>query len=192
MSKRKSQSEIDPAAPSGDAACEQRPEEAAAETGEASGPELLQRLGAERDEAVAARQRALADLANFQRRAQSNELRAVETGAAQVIRSVLGVLDHFDLALSQDHAQIDVEQLVGGVRIVRDELLKALQTHGVERVEPAVGDEFDPNRHEAMLRMHVEGAPPNTIASVLQPGYVMGDMVLRPAKVTVAAAEDDD
>ncbi|MHC4448069.1 MAG: hypothetical protein ACYSXF_09865, partial [Planctomycetota bacterium] len=92
MSKRKSQSEIDPAAPSGDAACEARSEEAGAETGEAPGPELLERLGAERDEAVAARQRALADLANFQRRAQSNEFRAVQTGAAQVIRSVLGVL----------------------------------------------------------------------------------------------------
>ncbi len=192
MSKRKSQSEIDPAAPLGDAACEPRPEEAAAETGEAAGPELLERLGAQRDEAVAARQRALADLANFQRRAQANELRAVATGSAQVIRSVLGVLDQFDLALNQDFTRIDVEQLVGGVRIVRDELLKALQTHGVERVEPAVGDDFDPNCHEAMRRMHVEGAQPNTIASVLQPGYVMGDMVLRPAKVTVVAAEEDD
>ena len=192
MSKRKSQSEIDPAAPSGDAAGEPRPEEAGAETGEAAGPELLEQLGAQRDEAVAARQRALADLANFQRRAQSNELRAVATGSARVIRSVLGVLDHFDLALNQDHTRIDLEQLVGGVRIVRDELLKALRTHGVERVEPAVGDEFDPNCHEAMRRVDVEGARPNTIASVLQPGYVMGDMVLRPAKVAVAAAEEDD
>ncbi|MCH6551253.1 MAG: nucleotide exchange factor GrpE [Planctomycetes bacterium] len=111
-------------------------------------------------------------------------------GSAQVIRSVLGVLDHFDLALNQDHTRIDVEQLVGGVRIVRDELLKALQTHGVERVEPAVGDEFDPNRHEAMMRQPSDDAAPNTIVSVLSPGYTMGDLVLRPAKVAVAAAEE--
>ena len=57
----------------------------------------------------------------------------------------------------------------------------------MQRIEPVVGDEFDPNRHEAVMRQPAEGIAPNHIVSVLQPGYAMGDQVLRPAKVAVAA-----
>lgn len=147
---------------------------------------LLADLKAELDEAVDARKRALADFANYQRRSTDNEFRAAREGAARVVRSLLAVLDHFDLALEQDTGKVTVEQLLGGVRIVRDELTKALESHGVCRIQPEVGEAFDPNRHEAVLQQTVEGVEPNHIASVLQPGYVLGDMVLRPAKVGVA------
>ncbi len=155
-----------------------------------AGPQLVERLQLEREEAVAARQRALADLVNFQRRAEANEHRALQTGAARVVRSILAVLDHFDLAVDQDAEKLSVEQLIGGVRIVHDDLLNALQSQGVERIEPVIGDEFDPNRHEAMMRQPSDEAAPNTIVSVLSPGYTLGDLVLRPAKVAVAAAEE--
>ena len=69
-------------------------------------------------------------------------------------------------------------------------LLKALQGQGVARIEPLFGDEFDPNRHEAIMRQPSDEAAPNTIVSVLSPGYTLGDLVLRPAKVAVAAAEE--
>jgi molecular chaperone GrpE len=107
-----------------------------------------------------------------------------------VVRSLLGVLDHVDLALEQDTAQITVEQLVVGVKIVRDELARALAGHGVKRVEPVAGDEFDPSCHEAVLHQPAADVDPNHIVSVLQPGYMMGDLVLRPAKVAVAAPSD--
>ena len=152
---------------------------------------VLEELKAELDEAIAARKRALADFANYQRRAAEAELRAAEGGAAGVARSLLGVLDHLDLALGQDTGQLTVEQLLGGVRIVRDELLKALAAHGVERLEPAVGDEFDPHCHEAVMRQPAGDVPPGHISAVMQPGYVMGRAVLRPAKVTVAAPPDE-
>jgi len=154
--------------------------------------ELVQRLERERDEALAARQRALADFRNYQRRAVQSEQRAVQGGAADVVRSLLAVIDHFDLALGQDTEQITVDQLLGGVRIVRDELVKALESHGVQRIEPARGDEFDPNRHEAMMKQPADDVEPNHIVSVLQLGYQMGDLVLRPAKVAVAAPQDED
>ncbi len=166
--------------------------EPAAEATEPSeaGPDPLEQVMLERDDALAARQRALADLVNFQRRAEANEHRAVQTGAARVVRSILAVLDHFDLALDQDPEQLSVEQLIGGVRIVHDDLLKALQSQGVKRIEPLIGDEFDPNRHEAVMRQPSDEAAPNTIVSVLSPGYAMNDLVLRPAKVAVATAEE--
>ena len=154
--------------------------------------ELVQRLEQERDDALAARQRALADFRNYQRRAAQSEQRAVQSGAAGVVRSLLAVIDHFDLALGQDTGQITVDQLLGGVRIVRDELVKALESHGVQHIEPARGDEFDPNRHEAMMKQPADDVEPNHIVRVLQLGYQMGDLVLRPAKVAVAAPQDED
>ncbi len=153
--------------------------------------EVIEQLKAELAGAVEARKRALADFANYQRRAAENEGRALRSGAAGVVRSLLGALDHFDLALEQDTAQITVEQLVGGVKIVHDELVKALARHGVERIRPAGGDEFDPNRHEAMLHQPADDIEPNHIVSVLQPGYTIGDLVLRPAKVVVAAPSEE-
>jgi molecular chaperone GrpE len=158
------------------------PEEAAA---------MVEQLQAELDEAIASRKRALADFANYQRRAAENEDRAVLSGAAQVVRSLLGALDQFDLAVEQDTEQLTVGQLLDGVRIVRDELIKALEGQGVERIQPAVGEEFDPNRHEAVLRQAAEGIEANEIVSVLRPGYTMGAFVLRPAKVIVAAPPEE-
>lgn len=167
-----------------------QPEDAGMEQVElsAEAAQVLEDLKSELDEAIEARKRALADFANYQRRAAENEARAAEAGAARVVRSLLGVLDHFNLALDLDPKTTTVEQLLGGVRIVRDELIKALEGHGVSIIRPAVGDEFDPNRHEAMLQQPAADVPPHHIVSVFQPGYAMGDVVLRPAKVAVAAA----
>jgi molecular chaperone GrpE len=151
----------------------------------------IELLTAQVEEAVEARKRALADFANYQRRAAENECRALETGAAGVVRSLLGVLDHIDLALDQDTEQITVEQLLSGVSIARDELIKALKSHGVKRICPEPGDEMDPNRHQAMMRVPAEGIEENHIVGVMQPGYLMGELVLRPAKVSVAAPLDD-
>lgn len=153
---------------------------------------LLAELKEELDKAVEARQRALADFANFQRRASQSEQQAVRSGEAGVVRSMLGVLDHFELALDQDKSQVTVEQLLDGVRIVRDELLRTLDRYGVERIAPDAGDEFDPNRHQAVIQQAAAGIAPNHIVAVLQPGYTMGETVLRPAKVAVAPRIDED
>ena len=156
-----------------------------------AGAELVERLELERDEAVAARQRALADFRNYQRRAAESEHHAAKSGAAGVVRSLLAVIDHFDLALGQDTEQVTVDQLVSGLRIVRDEIGKTLEAHGVKRIDPARGDEFDPNLHQAMMKQPDDEVEPNHIVCVLQSGYQMGDLVLRPAKVTVAAPPDE-
>ncbi|MHC5002700.1 MAG: nucleotide exchange factor GrpE [Planctomycetota bacterium] len=153
--------------------------------------DLIHRLEAERDEALAARTRALADYRNFQRRADENEARALLRGASGVARSIVPVLDNFDLALGQDTDQLTVEQLLAGVRLVRDELFKALEAHGVRRIEPEEGEEFDPNCHEAMFKQRTAGLAPNSVVCMLQPGYAIGELVLRPAKVAVSSGADE-
>lgn len=148
-------------------------------------------LQSQYEEALNAKQRALADFRNYQRRALESEQQAYTDGARRMILALLPVLDHFDMALNQDLDSLTVDKLLNGVQIVRDEIGMALQRQGVDLIEPAVGDEFDPNRHEAMMRQSEEGIEPNHIVTILQTGYVMGDVVLRPAKVAVVPGDDD-
>ncbi len=151
------------------------------------GLKLVTELTQQRDEAVAARQRAQADYVNFQRRARENESRARRDGMSSMARALLPVLDHFDLALNQDTEKATVEQLLDGVRIVRGEFTKALQSQKIEAIAPAIGVEFDPNRHQAVMRQPTEEQEANTIVAMLQVGYAIDDVVLRPATVVVAA-----
>ncbi|MDY7109908.1 MAG: nucleotide exchange factor GrpE [Planctomycetota bacterium] len=154
--------------------------------------QLVGRLEGERDEAIAARQRALADLVNYQRRAVENERHARRDGRADVVRSLLPALDNFDLALAQDPGQISMQQLHHGVRMVREELGRALESHGVRLIAPEVGAEFDPNEHRAVMRQATDEHEPNTIVAVLQVGYVMDGLILRPASVSVAAPIEEN
>lgn len=154
------------------------------------GAELVRQIQAERDEAIDGRLRALADFRNYQRRALENEQRAMQSGSSRLVRAILPALDHLDLALSQNPDQMNVAQLLEAIRIVRDEFSKALNTQGVERIEPSPGEAFDPHRHEAVMRQPLANAPPNSVVSSFQAGYGMGDTIIRPAKVSVALSDD--
>ena len=78
-----------------------------------------------------------------QRRAAENEQRACHDGVVRIVRSLMPVLDHFDLALDQRREQVSIDQLLDGVGMVREEMLKALAAHEVEVIHPKRGDEFD-------------------------------------------------
>ena len=120
--------------------------------GDGGGDAELALALAERDEAVAARQRALADYANYQRRSVENEARARVGGLVQMVRALLPVLDHFDLALAQDLSKLSVEQLAKSIEMTRAELQKALEQNGISRIEPAAGEAFNPVEHDAVMR----------------------------------------
>jgi molecular chaperone GrpE len=149
---------------------------------------LISTLTQERDEARDARLRALADFRNFQRRATENETRALAGGKSHIVRSLLPALDQLDIALAQDCENMSTEQMVTAFRLIRDELLRAMAQHDVHAILPQVGDEFDPNMHEAMMQQPSAEVPENHITMVMQGGYQMGATVLRPAKVAVASA----
>jgi molecular chaperone GrpE len=139
----------------------------------------------ERDELYARLQRVSADYQNFMRRSETNLVDSIHLASGDVLKRFVPVLDHFDTALGVETKSEDAKALHDGFRIVRDELLKVLQQAGVERVEPQVGDAFDPHRHEAMLQQTAEGVNPGHIAMVFQPGYVYKNRTLRAAKVAV-------
>jgi molecular chaperone GrpE len=135
--------------------------------------------------------RALADFQNYQRRALANEAQARDEGASTVVKSVVPVLDHFDLALGQDPEKASAASILEGVKLIKGELLRTLAGHGVSVIEPKPGEELDHHRHEAVGQMSVEDLDPGRIAACLQAGYRVGERVLRPAKVMVVAPDAD-
>jgi len=134
--------------------------------------------------------RLAADYQNYQRRAQQNVVQAREQQTMSLARQILPVLDHFDQAFehagpSDDEQEAAPSDLFKGMTIVRDELIRVLGTMGIQRLDAQPGEEFDPNRHEALMRQPSEEYDSGNVAQQLQPGYSLGDKILRPAKVIV-------
>lgn len=163
--------------------------EATGDAGAASLEQRVAQLEAERNELHEKYLRTVADYQNSRRRAVANEREAWLQGATGVILNVLTVMDHFDLALGQDPAKATAEQILSGVRLIRDELMRVLSHQGVTVISPAPNDEFDFHRHEAVTQADAEGVEPGRIVATLQAGYAMGDRVIRPAKVSVKPKE---
>jgi molecular chaperone GrpE len=152
---------------------------------------LVARLAAEANTAEEGRMRALADFRNFQRRSIENEGRAKKEGLSGVVRSLLPALDHFDLALQSVGASATIEQVVTGVGMVRGEILRALESNGVKIITADPGTSFEPGQHEAVgvkpFEAGDEAFEVGSVAISISPGYALGDVVLRPAKVMLVA-----
>lgn len=128
--------------------------------------------------------RAVAELQNFRRRAETERNDAVRYASADLIRALLPAVD--DLERTMAAASTDESSpLLDGVKLVHQNLLKALEVHHVKRIE-SVGQPFDPALHEAMTQQPSADQPPGTVLVEYEPGYVLWDRVLRHAKVIVA------
>jgi molecular chaperone GrpE len=160
--------------------------------GEAPEPTTIEQLQQERDDLEERLKRVSADYQNYMRRAQQNVTTAQQQQLMSVAKSLVTVLDHFDNALQVDPETTSPQKMMEGVEMVRSELLRVLGQHGVERIEAEVGEPFDPNRHEAMMRQPTDEVEPNHVAMQMQPGYALGEMTIRPAKVAVAQSSDGD
>lgn len=160
--------------------------------GDASETEIKDPIAELEDQAAEWREkylRSLADFQNYQRRALINERQARQEGTASVLEKLLTVLDNLDRVLSPDVSGMNIEQVVEGVRVTRDEMLRVLSGLGMNRLDVAPGDEFVPGRHEAMLQQPSDEVEPGHIVAQFAPGYALGDRVLRPVKVSVAPSE---
>lgn len=126
-----------------------------------------------------------ADYQNLQRRSAKEILEARQNADADFARSMLTVLDHFDMALNIDPSKTDAATLLNGMKITFDELKKVLAQRGIEPFDPT-GQPFDPHQHEAIMQEPAEDKPPMTVLQTFQPGYRIADRILRPAKVKVS------
>jgi molecular chaperone GrpE len=150
---------------------------------------LLADAEAKRDEYLELARRAQADFENYRKRMAAEVQAAAFRGKAGVAREVVPVLDDLERALGA--AGLDPEGdsedgLAHGVLLVFRGLRETLKRQGVEAVDPK-GEKFDPNRHEALSTMPVEGVESGTVVEVLQKGYLMDEQLIRPARVVVSA-----
>jgi len=143
----------------------------------------LVKTAAERDQYLALAQRTQADFENYRKRVARDAAAAQERGVAKLAKELLPALDNLDRAID---AAEDEDPLLAGVRLVRSELSAALARLGIEAFAP-LGEVFDPNLHEAVAQQPVEGAVSGAVAEVFQNGYRMGETIIRPARVLVAA-----
>jgi molecular chaperone GrpE len=144
-------------------------------------------LEKERDEFRALLQRTRADFENYQKRAQRDLSQELRYAHGRLAMDLLPMLDNFERAVAAARQAGEKGPLVQGVAMIQSQVLDALRRHGISRIE-ALGQPFDPNLHEAVQQQPTSEQPPNTVLRVLEPGYMIHDRVLRPARVVVAVA----
>ena len=128
-------------------------------------------------------QRLQAEYVNYKRRVDRDRDLSRKVGIEGVLKDLLPVLD--DLRSARDHGE-----LTGAFKAVGDEVERITGKHGLVAFGEK-GDPFDPHIHEALLHAHATGIDGPTCVEILQPGYKVGDKVLRPARVAVAEPDPD-
>jgi molecular chaperone GrpE len=174
------------------------PETEAEETeapAEDNSPEaVIAELTAELDTLRDDRLRALADAQNTRRRAEKEVADARAYSVSSFAKDMLDVADNLSRALAAlepsqlENASDALKNLVEGIAMTEKSLLSKMERHGVKMIDPAPGDVFDPNRHQAVAQIPSD-QPSGKIASVMQTGFVIGDRTLRAAMVAVSAGQ---
>jgi molecular chaperone GrpE len=149
--------------------------------------ERLASLEAERDEYLNDLKRVAAEFENYRKRVTRDQESLVARAHERLVKELLPVLDDLERALdaARDSGTRSVEE---GVRLVHRELRSALDREGLAEIE--TNGRFDPHVHEALLSQPSE-AEEGSVLEVLQKGYRLGDRVLRPARVVIAAQQEE-
>lgn len=133
--------------------------------------------------------RQLAELDNFRKRTKREKDDAIRFANEALMRDLLPVVDNLERAVAHSKGGGNGKPLVEGVEMVLKGFLDALTKHGLVQVS-AVGEPFDPAKHEAMAQLATEDCAPNTVVEEHHKGYLLRDRLLRPALVTVAKTEN--
>jgi len=138
--------------------------------------------------------RALAEVENVRKRLERERDEARTYSVTRFARDFLTVADNLSRALAavpaEARAKADdsLKAVLDGVEATERELQAALTRHGVKPIA-AEGQRFDPHLHQAIAEVPAKGAEPGSVVAVVQPGYTIGERLLRPAMVTVAKAD---
>ena len=171
--------------------CDDETEESAAQTGEAEEPDQLtvlkdelEKAIAQRDEYLAMAQRAQADYQNFKRRNNATRTEAYDEGVRETIAALLPAVDNLERAVAA--AEAEEGALKSGVEMTLRQMMTSLTKLGLEEV-PALGEKFDPDIHNAVMRAQDGEGEPGTVLEVFQKGYRVKGRMIRYAMVKIAA-----
>lgn len=144
----------------------------------------LDALEKEKTELFEKLQRVSADYANYQKRGPKQIADSIAYEKRAILKSFLPALDNFEHALAAEQNAEDIESFAKGVRIVYDQMLTILKSHGVEPIN-ALGEKFNPAIHEAMMQKNEPDQEDDIVLEEFQKGYKFNDQVIRPGKVIV-------
>ena len=154
-----------------------------AETSIESLQQILEATRAEKEEQLRAWQRTQADFVNYRRRTEQERADLIKTAEADLIRDLLPIVDDMQRALTSLPPELRGLTWVEGILLIERKLSGVLEIHGLRAIE-AVGKEFNPHEHEAILTDGEPGDAP-VVTAELQRGYRLNDWVLRPTLVKV-------
>jgi molecular chaperone GrpE len=152
---------------------------------------LLEEKASEADENYQRFLRTCAELENFKKRAEREKSEAIKFSNEGLLKELITVLDNLERAIHHADETHNTESLREGVKLTMDELLKTLQKFGLEQVS-AVGDKFDPNKHEAIAVIESSEHEEGTVIGEFQKAYFLKERLLRPARVTVSKPHNQE
>ncbi len=137
--------------------------------------------------------RTAADFENFRKRTRREVDDATRKGKEQALKDLLPVFDNVERAIASSEAAPDVKSVLDGLRMINRQFVNTLEKMNIRRVK-TVGNPFDPAQHEAIQHVESTEHPAGVVAIEVQPGYLLGDFLLRPAMVAVSkgAPESSD
>ena len=149
----------------------------------------LSALRVERDEMKDRFMRALADAENARKRGERDRREAEQYGSTRLARDLLPVYDNLRRALNSipNDLREKAAALTEGVELTLRELTTVMTKHGVKPISPAIGDQFDPQEHQAMFEAPLPGTKAGQIIQVMTEGFLLHDRLLRPAQVGVSS-----
>lgn len=164
---------------------EQMQSEAEAPATEVKEPSPLEQAEAERDRLKDQLLRVAADFDNFRKRTKKDIEHAERRAKEDVLREILPVIDNLERAVQAAQGATDVASVVTGIEMVLKGFEDASERIGLEKIS-SLGQRFDPTVHDAFQQQESAEHPPGTILAEYQPGYRLGDRLLRPAMVVVS------
>lgn len=131
--------------------------------------------------------RLAADFDNYRKRQEAERENLIKFGTENALKNLLEVLDNFERGQKTLEGVEDCEKVKESFNLVHKQVRETLAKLGLEEIK-AIGEEFDPNFHEAVMQTPTSEHPENSVITELQKGYKLGDKVLRPTLVNVATA----
>ncbi len=130
-----------------------------------------------------------AEFDNYRRRTAREQLELIETANGKLLEKLSEVQDNFERAFAEENKTGNLEAFEKGMQLIHEQFRRVLGDAGLEQIDP-IGQEFDPNHHEAFLKQPSESIPEGHVIQVFQKGYRIKNKLLKTAKVVVSAGKN--
>ncbi len=135
--------------------------------------------------------RLAAEFDNYKKRTAREYATIIKNAEERLILEITDVLDNFERSLDPEHRSGKLDEFVKGIELIYSQFKSILEKHGLSRMQ-VIGEPFDPEKHEAMMQSPSVDIPEGHVTGEIAVGYMLGDKVLRHAKVMVSGGPPEE